>query len=86
MEILIVLSATVFAFSALLAALAAKSRAEGDDDQRPTCARCDCHRRRKPPGRAAGHLEAIEKTRQAGAGFLAPKPSGPCSLNVDENH
>ena len=61
METIIILTATVVAFSLFLLVYFIKGRSDTDNTQSPACARCDCQRRQQQHVRPFRNLEQIEK-------------------------
>ena len=60
-DLVFVLAATVFVFSLFLLIFFINGKAGSDNKQRPTCARCDCHRSQKQHERPPSHLKQTEK-------------------------
>ena len=61
METIIILAATVVAFSLFLLVYFIKGRSDNDNTQPPACARCDCQRRQLQHDRPFRNLKQIEK-------------------------
>ncbi len=60
-EIIVILVATVVAFSLFLMIYLIKGRSDSDNTQRPGCGHCDCQRSQQPHDRPFGHLKQIEE-------------------------
>jgi len=60
-DVIFVLAATILVFSLFLLIFFINGKSGSNNEQRPTCVRCDCHRSQNQHERPPGHLKQAEK-------------------------